>query len=112
MHNASRIYTDEYRFTAHVHPADAATCGARNGDEVRLVSRSGSIVVPITIVDTIRPGVVSVPNGWGHKGGSWRRANAFKGANSNDLVSHDDVEAIAGMSILNGLPVRMERLDA
>lgn len=112
MHNARLIYPDDYQFTAHVHATDAATCGVHNGDKVRLVSRSGSIVVPIAIVDTIRPGVVSVPNGWGHKGVSRSRSNSFGGANSNELVSPDDVEAIAGMSILNGVPVRMERLDA
>jgi len=111
MHNARRIYPDDYQFSAHVHPTDARNCGARDGDEVRLVSPSGSIVVHISTVDTIRPGVVSVPNGWGHKGGSWKRANSFKSANSNELVSTEDVEAVAGMSILNGVPVRMERLD-
>ena len=101
-----------YRFTAHVHPADAAACGVRDGDDVRLVSRSGSIVRADRHRRHHQPGVVSVPNGWGHKGGSWSRSNAFGGANSNDLVSPDDVEAIAGMSILNGVPVRMEKLEA
>jgi formate dehydrogenase len=111
MHNASRIYPDGYRFAAHVHPADASACDVTTGDEVRLVSQSGSIVVSIIVVDTIRKGVVSVPNGWGHGGGSWSRANRIKGANSNELVSHQDVEAIAGMSILNGVPIRMERIN-
>jgi formate dehydrogenase len=30
--------------------------------------------------------------------------------NSNDLVDPDDVEAVAGMSILNGIPIRAEML--
>jgi anaerobic selenocysteine-containing dehydrogenase len=111
MHNARLLYPDSYAFTAHVHAADAEACGVKDGDEVRLVSAAGSITVPISVRDSIRPGVVSLPNGWGHRGGSWERANAFKSANSNDLVSHDDVEAIAGMSILNGVPLRMERLE-
>lgn len=112
MHQASLIYPDQYQPRAQVHFTDAARCGVRDGDNVRLVSRAGSIVVAIAIVDTIRPGVVSVPNGWGHQGGSWRRSNSFGGANSNELVSPNDVEAVAGMSILNGVPVRMERLDS
>jgi anaerobic selenocysteine-containing dehydrogenase len=94
MRNASRIYGDDNRFTAHVHPYDAAASGAADGDEVRLVSNSGAVVVPISIVDSVRHGVV-VPNGWGHNGGSWRRANDIQGVNSNELVSHDDVEAVA-----------------
>lgn len=110
MHNARLIYPDGYAFAAHVHAADAEACGVEDGDEVRLVSTAGSITIPISIQDSIRQGVVSVPNGWGHKGGSWERANTFKSANSNELVSHEDVEALAGMSILNGVPIRMERI--
>jgi anaerobic selenocysteine-containing dehydrogenase len=111
MHNSSRIYSDEYRFTAHVHPVDAASGGVEDGDHVRLSSAVGSIVLPIAVVDTVRPGVVSVPNGWGHHGGSWRRANAIGGVNVNELVDPDDVEAIAGMSILNGVAVRLEAIE-
>jgi formate dehydrogenase len=110
MHQSSRIYPDTYEFAAHVHQSDADECGVKDGEDVRLVSSTGSIIVPIIIRDDIRSGVVSVPNGWGHAGGSWSRANAIKGVNSNDLVSPDEVEAIAGMSILNGVPVRMERI--
>jgi hypothetical protein len=61
--NARRSYPDHYRFTAHVHPADAAACGMRDDGMARLVSRTGSIVVPITVVDTLRQGVVSMPDG-------------------------------------------------
>lgn len=110
MHNSVRLYPDDYKFTAFVHPLDAARTGVRNDETVRLVSAVGAIEVPVRIDDTVRRGVVSVPNGWGHSGGSWRRANQFAGANTNELVDHDDVEAIAGMSILNGVPIRMEQI--
>ncbi|WP_084541356.1 molybdopterin-containing oxidoreductase family protein [Nocardioides alkalitolerans] len=109
MHNASRIYPDDYQFAALIHPDDAVACGVSDGEEVRLTSRVGSVVVPAAITEDIRPGVVSVPNGWGHRGGSWQRANAIGGVNTNDLVDPCDVEAVAGMSILNGVPIRMER---
>lgn len=109
LHNSTLIYPDDYSFAAHVNAADAQACGVAEGDLVRLVSAAGSITLPISIQESIREGVVSVPNGWGHKGGSWQRANELRGVNSNELVSHDDVEAIAGMSILNGVPIRMQR---
>lgn len=110
LHNSSRLYPDDYRFAAQVHPGDAADCGVEDGDQVRLVSAAGAIVVPVAIVDSVRRGVVSVPNGWGHAGGSWKRANELAGVNSNELVSPDDVEELAGMSILNGVAIRMERV--
>jgi formate dehydrogenase len=111
MHNSDRLYPDTYQFMAFIHPSDAAALRIGDRDMVRLTSAVGSIDVPVKIVDTLRQGVVSVPNGWGHRGGSWRRSNLLAGANTNELVSHEDVEAVAGMSILNGVPIRMERLE-
>lgn len=113
MHNSRVVYADDYVFAAHVHPADAEANGVKDGDEVRLVSAAGEITLRIAVRTSVRPGVVSVPNGWGHTadGGSWTRANAISSANSNELVSHDDFEAVAGMSILNGVPIRLERLE-
>ena len=55
------------------------------------------------------PGTIAIPHGWGHKGtGGWRLANRAGGANVNQLTSSDpsDVEALAGMSWLTGVPVR------
>lgn len=114
MHRSGRVYPPEYRFVAHVHPGDAATCGVGDGDEVRLESPAGTITVPVVVVDSIRRGVVSVPNGWGHAAaaGPWTDSHATQGANSNVLVDPDDVEAVAGMSILNGIAVRMTRAGA
>ena len=62
------------------------------------------------------PGTIAVPHGWGHKGtGGWKLANSAGGANVNQLMSSDpnDVEALAGMSWLTGVPVeRLARLAA
>jgi formate dehydrogenase len=50
-----------------------------------------------------------VPHGWGHRGG-WRLANATGGANVNALASNDpaDLERLAGMAFLNGIPIRLD----
>jgi formate dehydrogenase len=49
---------------------------------------------------------VALPHGWGHNG-SWQRANAAGGATSNFLASSrpEDVEALSGSTVLNGIPV-------
>jgi hypothetical protein len=54
------------------------------------------------------PGTVALPHGWGHRGG-WRLANQQPGANVNLLSSSDpdDLEPLAGMAHLNGIPVRV-----
>jgi formate dehydrogenase len=55
------------------------------------------------------PGTVALPHGWGHRGG-WRLANRNAGTNVNVLSSGapEDLERIAGMAFLNGIPVRLE----
>jgi hypothetical protein len=57
-------------------------------------------------------GVIAVPHGRGHRGtGGWRVANRGGGANVNRLMSSspDDLEKLAGMARLTGVPVRVER---
>ena len=61
------------------------------------------------------PGVIAIPHGWGHRsGGGWRIADDAGGANVNVLASNDseDLERLVGMAVLNGIPVRLERVLA
>ncbi|NOX20254.1 MAG: molybdopterin-dependent oxidoreductase [Nitrospirae bacterium] len=44
-----------------VSPEDAKTLGVDNGDNLRIVSRRGEIVLPVWITDRARPGMVFVP---------------------------------------------------
>jgi len=79
---------------------------------VRIASPHGEIEVPVTVTKDIVPGVVAVPHGWGHKGtGAWRVANDAGGVNVNRLMSSapDDLERLAGMARLTGVPVRVSR---
>lgn len=114
MHNAPLLLRGGRRQLARMHPDDAAAIGAGEGDRIRLVSPHGAIELPVTLTRDIKPGVVAVPHGWGHKGtGGWRRANAAArggGVNVNLLMSSDprDLERLAGMAVLNGIPIRAE----
>jgi assimilatory nitrate reductase catalytic subunit len=47
-----------------IHPDLAATLGLQTGDEVRVVSRRGAIVLPCQVVRTIRPDTVFIPYHW------------------------------------------------
>src|SRR6202008_464998 len=96
-----------------IHPADAAALSLVEGDEARITSSAGQIVVPVTLTDEMIQGTVALPQGWGHNG-SWQRANAAGGATSNFLASSrvEDVEALSGSTVLNGIPVRIEAVSA
>lgn len=61
------------------------------------------------VTDEIRPGVVSIPHGWGHDVDGVRTtvAKAHPGANSNVLADELSVDALSGTAVLNGIPVEV-----
>jgi anaerobic selenocysteine-containing dehydrogenase len=72
----------------------------------RVRSAVGEIEVPLEIHAEMRPGVVSLPHGYGHRRAGTRlaRANAHAGASANDLVA-GLVDGPSGNAVLNGVPV-------
>lgn len=110
MHNSPTLMKGRNRrHTARIHPDDAAAAGITDGAGVRIRSAIGSIETLAQLTDEVRPGTIAVPHGWGHSAG-WTTANAAGGANSNELASArvEDVEHLAGMALLNGVPVAVE----
>jgi anaerobic selenocysteine-containing dehydrogenase len=110
MHNVPALMRGNRRHALRMHPGDAAARGLADGERVAVRSRFGEVSVPVLVTDEMTPGVVALPHGWGHHGG-WRLANAAGGANSNELMSAapDELERLAGMAHLNGVPVEVER---
>ncbi len=113
MHNAPLLMRGGRKHAARIHPDDAEALGLGDGDVCRVSSAHGSIEIEATLTDEIKQGSIAVPHGWGHSGG-WRVANAAGGANVNKLASSnpDDLERLAGMAFLNGIPVRVEAVAA
>ena len=109
MHNSPLLMRGGRVHALRVHPDDAEEHGLVDGDETRLASKSGSVTVPVKVTDEMTRGTVALPHGWGHRGG-WRVANDAGGVNVNLLASADpaDLEPLAGMAFLNGIPVRLE----
>jgi anaerobic selenocysteine-containing dehydrogenase len=114
MHNSPLLLRGGRTHAARVHPDDAAAIGLSDGDLVCVTSKSGSIELPVKVTDEMTRGTVAVPHGWGHRGG-WRLANEVAGgANVNELSSGapEDLERLAGMAFLNGIPVRLDPVAA
>ena len=109
MHNSPLLMRGGRIHALRVNPADAEEHGLVDGGDARLASKSGEVVVPVKVTDEMTPGTVALPHGWGHKGG-WSVANDAGGVNVNLLASSDpdDLEPLAGMAFLNGIPVRLE----
>jgi formate dehydrogenase len=111
MHNSPLLMRGGRAHAARIHPEDAEALGLTDGEPCRIASAHGAIEVAVAVTDEIKAGTVAVPHGWGHRGG-WQVANAAGGANTNVLASSDpdDLERLAGMAFLNGIPVRVEPL--
>jgi anaerobic selenocysteine-containing dehydrogenase len=71
----------------------------------------GEVVVEAAVRDEMRPGVVSLPHGFGHGIPGTRMAVANRkqpGANSNRFADERLVDALPGTSVLSGIPVEVE----
>ncbi|WP_081283166.1 molybdopterin-dependent oxidoreductase [Mycobacterium asiaticum] len=107
LHNVPALMKGRDRCTLLMHPQDAARCRISDEDIVTVKSESGEIKVPVEITDAIRPGVVSMPHGWGHDRPGTRLsvASSSPGVNTNVLSPPTFVDEPSGNGVLNGIPV-------
>ena len=105
MHNVPALAGGTNRCTLHIHPDDAARFGI---DGIAVVKGAGGeVVVPVEVTEGIRPGVVSLPHGWGHGQDGTRLGVAATqpGVNVNQLNDGSLLDPLSGTAVLNGLPV-------
>ncbi|WP_310786489.1 molybdopterin-dependent oxidoreductase [Mycobacterium sp. Z3061] len=107
LHNVPALMKGRDRCTLLMHPADAARCRVNDEDIVTVKSESGEIKVPVEITEAIKPGVVSMPHGWGHDRPGTRLsvASGAPGANTNVLSPPTWIDEPSGNGVLNGIPV-------
>jgi anaerobic selenocysteine-containing dehydrogenase len=107
MHNLNVLVKGTPRCTLQLHPDDAAGIGIVDGGAARVRSRVGEIVVPVEVTDSVMPGVVSLPHGWGHSLPGIRMgvAQEHAGVNSNVLTDPTVIDPLSGNAVLNGIPV-------
>ena len=110
MHNSHRLVKGPNRCTLLIHPSDAQQFGVVDGARVRVRSRAGVIAVEAEVSDTVMPGVVSLPHGWGHDRPGTRQviASAHAGASVNDLTDERAIDAISGNAAFSGVAVTVE----
>ena len=110
MHNVDVLVKGKDRCTLQVHPDDASLrIGLSDGGDARVTSRVGSLSAPVEVTDIVRPGVVSLPHGWGHDLPGVELAVAGKrpGVNVNLLTDGAELDPLSGNAVLNGVPVEV-----
>ncbi|EOD66934.1 molybdopterin oxidoreductase family protein [Amycolatopsis vancoresmycina] len=103
LHNVPALVGGSNRCTLHVNPADVSRLGL--GEKAVVRSSAGELVVDVEPTDSIMPGVVSLPHGWGHAGSSQRVAAQHPGVNANALTDELVVDVPSGNAVFNGVPV-------
>jgi anaerobic selenocysteine-containing dehydrogenase len=109
MHNSARLVSGKPRCVLWIHPADAQARSLTEGQTVQVSSRVGEVRVPVHITEDIKPGVVSLPHGWGHdrQGVGLRVARAHAGASLNDLTDDRLTDSISGNAAFSAVPVQV-----
>jgi anaerobic selenocysteine-containing dehydrogenase len=109
MHNSHRLVKGPERCTLLMHPDDARARGLTAGQTVRVRSRVGSVPIRLEVTETITPGVVSIPHGWGHgrPGVQLRVAREHAGVSINDLTDDQAVDPLLGTAAFSGVPVEV-----
>jgi anaerobic selenocysteine-containing dehydrogenase len=107
LHNVQSLMKGKDRCTLLMHVDDAQQRGVASGDLVTVMSSAGEIDVVVEVTDDIKPGVVSMPHGWGHGKAGTRMsvANGSPGVNTNILSPPQFLDEPSGNGALNGIPV-------
>ncbi len=107
LHNSRRLVKGPDRCTLMIHPDDAAARGIENGMAVTIASRVGEVTAPAEVTDSVMPGTVSLPHGWGHarEGVKLSVARERPGVSLNDLTDRRRFDPLSGNAAVNGTPV-------
>ena len=105
--NSHRLAKGPARCILLIAPADAEARSITDGTDVIVTSAAGTVTVAAEISDTMMPGVVSLPHGFGHDRPGIRLAVAARrpGVSHNDLTVRSRIDPLSGNAALVGTPV-------
>jgi anaerobic selenocysteine-containing dehydrogenase len=110
MHNLPTLAKGRNRCTVLVHPADAQRLGLVDGGRARITGKAqqrGALEALVEVSDTMMPGVISLPHGWGHDMAGTRLTVAAvqPGANLNAVLDDAARDPLSGNAVLSGVAV-------
>ncbi|MEU4324431.1 molybdopterin-dependent oxidoreductase [Nonomuraea dietziae] len=108
MHNVGTLVGGSNRCTLQINPADVARLGLEQ--QAVITSATGRLTVTLEPTDTIMPGVVSLPHGWGHAGSAQAVAAEHAGVSANVLTDDSAIDIPSGNAVFNGVPVTIASL--
>jgi anaerobic selenocysteine-containing dehydrogenase len=113
-YNANQIYRDpawrkiDPHGAMRMHPEDAERLGIDNGDKALCRSARDSIEVVVDVDDSVRPGMVTLPHGYGMR----FKGSAPIGPELNRLTDSEHCDPLSRTPFHKHVPVRIEKLAA
>ncbi len=114
MHNLPLLAKGPERCTLLMHPQDGIRLGLADGGMARITANGTELLAPVQLSADMRPGVVSLPHGWGHDlpGSRLQVAGLRPGANMNALLDDRLRDPLSGNAVLSGVAVDIEAVQA
>ncbi len=100
--------TARWRSWVELNPETAENLGVHDNDIVRVISQQGELEAQVVVFPGIRPDVIAIPIGWGHK--EYGRFARGRGSNPMALVA-PVVDPDSGALAWGATRVRVERTD-
>ena len=107
--NSYRLVKGKNPVTMQINSIDAEQLGIENGQLATVQSVTGQIKIEAELNDDMMPGVISIPQGWGHNRKNTRMKIAAKqpGVSINSLTDSNRVDTLTGNAAFNGTPVKV-----
>jgi len=114
MHNSHRLVKGRPACTLQIHPQDAACRGLQHRGWALVRTRVGEVRVQVEVTEVMKPGVVSLPHGWGHHrpGTRTQIAEQHAGVSLNDLTDDRVLDDLTGNAAFSGLSVEVEAVSS
>ncbi|NQU47267.1 MAG: molybdopterin-dependent oxidoreductase [Planctomycetes bacterium] len=112
MHQFPTLIKGKPRCTIQMSPTDAKQLQFVDQQLLRVRSRVGEIDLPLELCVEIKPGVISIPHGYGHNRPGMRIpvAEANAGASINDLSDELLIDKLTGTAAFSGQFVTVESI--
>lgn len=113
MHNANQIFrTPAWRRSdpdgaLRIHPADIEHLGGEDGGWMEVATPTGRLLARVEADASLRPGVVTLPHGYGQAYPDGRGGRIVDGPRINRLTSSEDRDPIAGTPHHKNVRVRL-----
>ena len=109
----SWIHVNLITNTCHINIEDASKLEIEEGSQVKVSTPIGSIEIQAELTSDLMPGVIWIPHGWGRASEDVSDMAADKsGVNVNSIIDDDwkKLETFAGMVLMDGVPVKLEKV--